>query len=460
MANGDNISPELLRRYDRPGPRYTSYPTAPEWSSEFSGGDYKAALLRSKGAGDRGLALYVHIPFCAERCLYCGCNVVISKKPEIVEKYLEHIAGELDLLSPCLDEDRRLVQLHFGGGTPTYLSPDQICRLTAGILDRFELNSNAEVAVEVDPRVTAIEHLEVLRSCGFNRVSMGVQDLDPDVQRIIGRNQSEAETRLCFDRCRELGFAGINIDLIYGLPGQTLESWTRTLKTVIEMAPDRLAVYSFAYLPGRLKHQARMGQANLPSTDEKYALLATTRRLFGEAGYRSIGMDHFAKPEDELSVALGAGRLSRNFMGYTPMPEMDTIGIGPSAISRIAGVYAQNEKILHRYYRLLDEGKLPTVNGCELSFDDRVRGWTIQQLMCNFRVKFEDFAERFDVPFHEYYSSEIHDLQEYIEQGFVECSAKGIVVTALGQPFIRNLAMLFDAYLKSGKGERRFSKTI
>ncbi len=461
MKNDVTVTADLLRRYDRPGPRYTSYPTAPEWSQEFTGVDYKTALLRSRGNDEAGgLALYVHIPFCNERCLYCGCNVVISKKPEIVGKFLDYMVKELNLLSSNLDSGRRLVQLHFGGGTPTYLSPHQIRWLTTIIFEHFEVDSKAEVAVEVDPRVTTKEHLEALRSSGFNRISMGVQDLDSEVQRIIGRNQSLEETRRCFDWCRELGFAGINIDLIYGLPGQKLESWIRTLKNVIEMAPDRLAVYSFAYLPERLKHQARMGQAELPSTQEKYALLAATRRLFGDAGYRSIGMDHFAKPEDELSVALDAGRPNRNFMGYTPISEMDMIGIGPSAISRIAGVYAQNEKRLFKYYRILDEGTLPTVTGCNLSFDDRVRGWTIQQLMCNFCVSFSEFEERFGVPFLKYYSREVDGLQEYIEQGFVRLTESGILLTPLGQPFVRNVAMIFDAYLKSVKEEQKFSRTI
>ncbi|MCH7924947.1 MAG: oxygen-independent coproporphyrinogen III oxidase, partial [Planctomycetes bacterium] len=426
--------PDLVKKYDRPGPRYTSYPTAPQWSSGFGPQDYREALLRGAAPPDERFALYIHIPFCEERCHYCGCNVVISKKPDIVDAFLEHIALELALVAGILGEKRGLVQMHWGGGTPTYLSVDQIGHLFDRIGAHFHIDPDTEIAIEVDPRVTSEEQIRCLRNFGFNRISLGVQDLDPGVQQAIGRNQTEEQTRTLYEYCREQGFTGINFDLIYGLPGQTLAGWEQCIRSIIEMAPDRLAVYSYAHLPENIKHQAKIDAAALPSAEAKSALIALARRLLVDAGYNAIGMDHFARPGDELCVASKDGRLHRNFMGYTTIADTQMIGIGPSAISFVGSAYAQNEKRLFKYYRALDNAELPTAAGMALTQDDLIRRWTIEQLMCNFRLSFQELADRFDIDFDTYFAEEAPRLDELQRDGFLRRSEDSIAVLPLGEP--------------------------
>ena len=452
--------PDLLKKYDRPGPRYTSYPTAPEWSSSFSPQDYREALLRGAPPPDGRFALYVHIPFCEERCYYCACNVVISKKPDIVDAFLEHIALELALVAGILGNKRALVQMHWGGGTPTYLTVDRIARLFDRIGAHFQIDTDTEIAIEVDPRVTSKEQIRRLKNLGFNRISMGVQDLDPDVQRAIGRNQTEEQTRTLYEYCREQGFTGINFDLIYGLPGQTLSGWEQTIRSIIEIAPDRLAVYSYAHLPENIKHQAKIDAAALPSAEAKSALIALARRLLIDAGFNAIGMDHFARPEDDLCIASKDGRVHRNFMGYTTIADTQMIGIGPSAIGFVGNAYAQNEKRLFKYYRALDKAELPTAAGMTLTQDDLIRRWIIEQLMCNFRLSFQELADRFDIDFDTYFAEEAPHLDELQRDGFLRRSEDGIAVRPLGKVFIRNLAMVFDAYLKRPRREVRYSRTV
>ena len=460
MNSSLDIQAELLKKYDRPGPRYTSYPTAPNWNSHFGPSEYRDALIRGSASRDERFALYVHVPFCDKRCHYCGCNVVISKKPEIVNPYLDHIAQELAHVADLLGSRRRLIQMHWGGGTPTYLTVSQIERLFESVGAHFQLGRETEVALEVDPRVTSTDQIRCLKNLGFNRISMGVQDLDPVVSQAIGRNQTVEETRTLYDYCREVGFTGINLDLIYGLPSQTIVGWEQTIRTVIDMAPDRLAIYSYAHLPERFKHQAKMDATTLPNPQTKNALITVARSLLGDAGYRAIGMDHFARPGDELFNASENGRLHRNFMGYTTIADTQVIGIGPSAISFFGDAYAQNEKRLAKYYRLIESAELATSGGIALTQDDIIRRWTIEQLMCNFRLSFQEFADRFGVDFTAYFAQEVPSLEALKCDGFLNQYEDGILVQSIGKAFVRNLAMVFDAYLKNPNHNVQYSQTV
>ncbi len=454
------VTRQLLDRYDRPGPRYTSYPTAPEWNQDFGATDYAKALERAAQNAEEPLSLYVHLPFCWERCHFCGCNVVISKHPEVSGKYLEYVYKEIGMVSKLLGDRKTVKQLHWGGGTPTYQTVEQIKTLHGKLTDAFDFAPDAEVALEVDPRVTSREQLETLRGLGFNRISMGVQDLDAKVQAAINRNQTEAETRELFQSCRELGFDGINLDLIYGLPEQTPETWTRTVEAVIDIRPDRLAVYSYAHLPEQIKHQRKMDEHPRPTGAEKYDLFAIARKLFVAAGYRIIGMDHFALPTDELSVALDERRLHRNFMGYTVVPAEDMVAFGVSGIGEVGGTYAQNEKRPAMYYKALDADTLPTLCGTWLTDDDAIRRWVIRQLMCNFYLDFAVLNARFGVDYATYFADENARLDEFCAEGFVTRSEQNLQVLPLGQAFVRNIAMVFDAHLKKPAHFEKFSRTI
>lgn len=454
------LTPELLKRHDRPGPRYTSYPTVPAWNHDFGHEDYVQALEHAGTSSDDPIALYVHIPFCEERCLYCGCNVVISKKTEIVVEFLEHIELELSMTAQRLGGGPSVSQLHWGGGTPTYLTPEQMEQLFDSITRHYTLLPDAEIAIEVDPRVTTQAHIQTLHRLGFNRISMGVQDLSPEVQEEIGRRQTFDETKAMMEWSRAAGFTSINIDLIHGLPKQTLAGWRETIATVIGLAPERLAIYSYAHLPKMLKHQGKMDASTLPDQDTKYQLITSARELLMEAGYVPIGMDHFARPDDELAVAMQAGRLYRNFMGYTTVVAEEMVGIGPSAIGRIGGVFNQNEKRLFKYYRAIREGKFATLCGVALSEDDEIRSWVIQQLMCNFTLDYAQFSQRYSRTFTAYCREELTALEAYVKEEFVAIDEEGITVLPLGQVFVRNIAMVFDAYLKATQERVQFSRTV
>lgn len=454
------VTRDLLMKYDRPGPRYTSYPTAPEWHDDFGDADYRAALHRAAANPGEPLSIYVHLPFCWERCLFCGCNVVISKRQDVSDKYLEYLHREIAMGAESLAPRRTVKQMHWGGGTPTYLSVPQMESLFAKLNQHFDFAPDAEIALEVDPRVTSFEQLQCLRKLGFNRISMGVQDLDATVQEAIGRNQTVDQTRTLFTQCRELGFSGINIDLIYGLPEQNEATWENTIREVIGIRPDRLAVYSYAHLPGTIKHQKRIDDLPRPTGPEKFELFAIARRLFLEAGYRIVGMDHFALPEDELSIALDERRLHRNFMGYTVVPAADMIGFGVSAIGEIGGAYAQNEKRPVQYYAALDEGRLPTHVGIRLTEDDEIRRWVIRQLMCNFYLDTQALKDRYGVTYDAYFCTEEADLGPFYAEGFLMRQGGNLIVLPLGQVFIRNIAMVFDAYLKKPEHFSAFSRTV
>lgn len=454
------VTRETLEKYDKPGPRYTSYPTVPEWDRDFGDAEYRKALANAAERGGEGLSLYVHIPFCRKRCFYCGCNTIVPKEENAVDKYLEYLERELKIVADALNHSRPVELLHWGGGTPTFLSIEQIERLFSSISREFEISPDAHMSLEVDARITTREQIDKLRELGFNRISMGVQDVNQDVQREIGREQSEEETRGLFEMCRDAGFTGINMDLVYGLPGQTPETWTESMKTICVIRPDRLAVYSCAYLPERLKNQQEMDASKMVTGAEKFELFAIARRILLEAGYRAIGMDHFALPEDELSVAMDERRLNRNFMGYTVVPTEEMLGFGASSIGEVGGSYAQNLKSLDAYCGALDEGKLPTATGCFLNKDDEIRRWLIRQMMCNFYLDTAELNKRFGINYKEYFATEEEQLEEFLQNDFLIRDGDNLKVLPLGQVFIRNIAMVFDAYLKKPGQNTQFSRTV
>ena len=454
----------LLERYDKPGPRYTSYPTAVEFDERYDEAAYRADLGRADRAADEPLSFYVHIPFCDERCSYCGCNVVITKKHAVAVDYLEHLWREIDLLAEHLPSRRRVSQYHWGGGTPTYLAPQQMEQLHERVTRHFDVDPAGELAIEIDPRVTSREQMQLLRRLGFNRLSMGVQDFDPTVQAAVNRFQTEDETRALYDECRAIGFGSINLDLIYGLPHQSAASFTRTIERVIEMRPDRLAVYSYAFVPWLKAHQARMDLGALPEPQLKLRLFCIARELLLGAGYVQIGMDHFALPGDELAHALDARRLHRNFMGYTVKMGSDMVGVGVSAIGDLQGSFAQNVKKLSTYYGALDAGKFPIERGYVLDADDRLRREVITRLMCNFWVDCRAIERRFGIRFGEYFATELEELAAPdgpVSHGFVRIGAEQLEIVGDGRLFVRNVCMAFDRHLRRKQpGARVFSRTI
>lgn len=454
------VTKDLLIRYDKPGPRYTSYPTAPEWQKSFGQTDYREALADAASRPDEPLSAYFHIPFCHERCIFCGCNIVVTKKEGVADEYLDYLEKEMSIAAPALGERRTLMQLHWGGGTPTYLTVPQIERLMTSIQSHFKFGEGAEIAIEVDPRVTSREQVFRLRELGFNRISMGVQDLNPKVQEAITRYQTEEETVEIYQACRDAGFLGINFDLVYGLPYQCEETWEQTLNTVIGLRPDRLAVYGYAHVPWIRPFQKQIPEDSIPVNAEKYELFAQARSKLTGAGYLAIGMDHFAVPEDELSHALHERRLHRNFMGYSVVPAAEMIGFGSSSIGEIGGCYAQNQVKISGYYEAIGRGCLPTGRGFALSLDDRIRRWVIRRLMCDFYLDTSALLKEFGVGYEEYFAAEEEALGEFYAEGFVARDGDNLQVLPLGQVFIRNVAMVFDAYLKKPEGHRQFSRTV
>ncbi|KAA0236264.1 MAG: oxygen-independent coproporphyrinogen III oxidase [Actinobacteria bacterium] len=454
-----SITPELLARHDRPGPRYTSYPTAVEFSEAFGPGDYEVQLRAASQAVSEPLSLYVHLPFCDARCSFCGCHVVVARRPEVAEVYLDRVVAEADRVAGLLGERRTLGQYHLGGGTPTSYRPERLRELHVALTDRFDLSADCEVAIEVDPRVTTADHLDALRCLGFNRLSMGVQDADETVQELIGRGQTWEQSLVTFEQARRLAFTSINIDLIYGLPGQTPDSFADTLDRVVALRPDRVAAYSFAYVPWIRPHQKRLDTATLPDREVKFALLALAVETLTGAGYRQIGMDHFALPGDELAVASELGTLSRNFMGYTVRNVGDVVALGTSGISDVQGAYVQNHKRLASYYGSVDAGELPVERGIRLSGDDLIRRHVITELMCNSRIRFDEVDERFGIDSRSYFASELEELAgPGSELAVVE--EEELRATELGRPFIRNVAMTFDAYLGATRDRPVFSRTV
>ena len=456
------VPAELLARYDSVGPRYTSYPTAVDFHSGYGDAEYRKSLAAANQLGAAPLSVYTHIPFCVERCWFCGCHTFATPRHEVVGPYLAHLQIEMERVADLLPDRRKVAQYHLGGGTPTYLAPEELVHLVTAFQRHFQFLPDAERAIEVDPRVTTAAHVEALASVGFNRISMGVQDFDPDVQQAIGRVQPDAATANLVTCARGNGFAGVNLDLIYGLPRQTKASFARTVAQAIALGPDRVAVYSFAYLPNQRGHQRQIAAPAMPGRDEKFALLAIAREGFLTAGYQAIGMDHFALPTDELAVAQRQSRLQRNFMGYTVRAGADMIGFGVSAIGDVRGALVQDEKKLVHYYRMLDQGQLPVARGYQRTPDDEIRREVIHNLMCNFIVDRKTIEAKHGIVFGEYLRDSLAKLAPFVADGMCQIDDASVRAIGLGQVFVRNLAMCFDAHLatKLSAKDPVFSRTV
>ena len=459
---------DLVRRYDRPGPRYTSYPTAVQFHAGCGGAEYESAARASNaggGARPRPLSLYVHVPFCENPCFYCGCNKVITRDHAQADRYLERLYREVALQGALYDRRRRVDQLHFGGGTPTFLSLTQIGALLAELARHFSLrrDRDREYSIEIDPRTLAADRLGELIELGFNRISVGVQDFDPAVQMAVNRVQSREDTLALIRRAHELGLQSVSVDLIYGLPKQNRASFARTLELVIGARADRIAAYSYAHLPHVFKPQRQIRSADLVTPAEKLGLLGLTVERLTAAGYVYVGMDHFALPGDELVRAQRDGTLQRNFPGYSTRAECDLVGLGVSSIGRVGDLYAQNARTLRGYYAAIDAGRLAVERGVAVSADDRVRRDVIQRLMCATRLEFAAIETAHGVRFEEYFGAELAALGPLIADGLVERGARSLAITARGRLLLRNVAMVFDAHLPrlaSSAGEPRFSRAV
>lgn len=453
----------LLPRYDRPGPRYTSYPTVPAWSESYGASHFGAALRRISPPRSKTLALYIHIPFCRELCHYCACSRVITQNDELPVRYLGAIAKEIEAVRANLPPDSRVNQVHLGGGTPTHLSPDQLTQLMNSVFRAFPQADAVELSVEVDPRVTNDSHVDALRAWGFTRISLGVQDFDPRVQAAIHRVQPVEIIEDLTARSREAGFTSVNFDLIYGLPFQTVETFDQTLDQVFRLKPDRVALYSYAHVTWFAKQQRGFERIDLPSSDLKLRIMLHAIRRFIEEGYVHIGMDHFAKAEDGLAKAVATGQLERNFMGYTTQVCGDLIGLGPSAISECGGDYAQSFRNLAAWEGAVIKGRMATFRGHSLSDEDRRRGWVIRRIMCSGRVVDGDYRHEFGRGLGDDFSRELRALEEAVRDGLVVFEAgDSFVVTQTGRLLLRNLAMIFDAYLPRERDSSRpvFSRTV
>lgn len=455
------INLELLKKYDVPGPRYTSYPPAPHFHENFTADDYLNEIIRTNyGENLPNLSLYFHIPFCDTLCYFCGCNMLVTRNRERIKQYVKYLKNEVDLLRTYLLPDRKVAQLHWGGGTPTHLNPDEILDLGSYILESFQFEDQAECGCEIDPRGLTKEHLEALRKVGFNRISMGVQDFDEKVQKYVNRIQPEEMTREVVNWVRELGFSSINLDLMYGLPFQTLESFEKTLDKVIEISPDRLAVFNYAHVPWMKKHQALIHPEDLPSPQEKLQILKMTIEKLTAEGYVYIGMDHFAKPEDELAIAQKEKKLYRNFQGYSTHAGCDLYAFGITSISQLKEIYAQNLKTEKEYYAALDNGKFPIFKGYRLTEDDKIRRSVIMKLMCNFELSFSEIENEYKINFKEYFSNSLEKLIPMTQEGLVQFNDEKIVVTDLGRLLIRNIVMNFDGFIERKQDEMKYSRTI
>jgi len=455
-----DVSLDLLHRYNVPGPRYTSYPTAPVWREDFGAADYEEILSTSRDAENPApLSLYLHLPFCESLCYFCACTVVITHNHSVEDSYLAALETEIEWIARRAGAERPVVQLHWGGGTPTYFSPERIERLGRKLRETFTIAPDAELGVEIDPRVTTKEQLEALARLGFNRLSMGVQDFDPKVQEAINRIQPYEETRRLVEAARALGFPSVNMDLIYGLPLQTPESFSATIDRILEIGPDRLAVYSYANVPWLKKHQQLLAD-RLPDERTKFEIFRIALERFTAAGFEYIGMDHFARPGDELSRARRSRTLHRNFQGYTTKAGTDLIGLGMSAIGAIGAAYVQNRRDLLPYRRAVEAGEPATFRGFRLSADDLLRRTVIQNLLCHGVVIKSEVEERFGFSFDGYFREALERLEPCAADRLVELTPGEIRATPLGRIFLRNLAMPFDAYLPAVTEKPVFSRTL
>ena len=451
---------ELIKRYDTAGPRYTSYPTAVQFHDQFGEAEYRQALARSNAFGGP-LSLYFHIPFCDTVCYYCACNKIVTKDRSRSAPYLTLLEKEMDLVAKDVDASRVVDQLHWGGGTPTFLSFDEMRRLMDATRQRFQLRDDdtGEYSIEIDPREADAATVKLLRELGFNRMSLGVQDFDPAVQKAVNRIQSPEETFAVLDAARAEGFHSVSIDLIYGLPHQNVESFLKTLDRVLETRPDRLSVFNYAHLPSRFKPQRRINDADLPAPAEKLAILQASIEHLTAAGYVFIGMDHFALPDDSLAIAQREGSLHRNFQGYTTHVECDLLAFGVSSISQVAGCYSQNVKEMDAYEAALNEGRLPIERGLCMGEDDHIRRDLIMELICQFSLDYAGFGARHGIHVQDYFAEALGRLQPMVADGLIEMNEAGIRVLPRGRLLIRNICMPFDRYL-GGQAVQRFSKVI
>jgi oxygen-independent coproporphyrinogen-3 oxidase len=450
----------LLKEHARPVPRYTSYPTVPYWDKEFGEADYVEALDDLGADPERSVSVYVHLPFCGKRCYYCGCNAMVTHRPEVVDGYLDHLSREIEGVVDRIGSGRRVTQMHWGGGTPNFLTDRQTVRLFEMLAGSFDFTPDAEISIEMDPRVATPSQPPLLRRLGFNRLSMGVQDFDPRVQAAIGRIQPESETVALLDNARAAGFESVNFDLVYGLPYQTTESFSRTLDRVVELMPDRIATFSYAHLPEVRKIQQAVDASGLPEPRAKLGLFLDTVEVLQDAGYQWIGFDHFARPDDELAVAARERRLLRNFMGYTTHAAPDQVAFGLSGIGCLAGRFVQNDTGLARYGKALDECHFPVVRGHRLSEDDEMRALVIQHLMCNLEIRDDLTEDRFGGPVSTLLDGELDDLVPFVEEGFLTRKARGWEVTDVGRFFVRNVAASLDPYLKRSTRLPTFSSSV
>ncbi len=452
----------LIQKHDTSGPRYTSYPPAPIFSPSFGHEKYRAAILETEQHFDNpSVSLYVHIPFCDTLCYFCGCTTIINRNQTHHQEYVQYIKKEIEMLASLIHRERRVVQMHWGGGTPTFLSPTLIQDLASHLFKSFTFDSSAEISIEVDPRDVTYNHLKTLHAVGFNRISLGVQDFNPRVQQAVNRNQSQFISRQVIDWSRDLGFSSANVDLIYGLPMQTAESFAETLDNIIEISPERIAVYNFAYVPWMKKHQRLIHHEDLPSAETKIKILTMTIEKLLNSGYVYVGMDHFAKPNDELTIAQRSKTLHRNFQGYSTKAGSDLYGFGLSAISHFGIHYAQNAKTLPDYYSAIDARNFATHVGYRMTPDDEIRKYVILRLMCDLKLMKQDVEEKFQIKFDDYFAPESQKLQPLIDDQFILSAPDCLIVTEIGRLFLRNIAMCFDAYLQTTPIQQPlYSKTV
>lgn len=452
---------DMIKKYDQAGPRYTSYPTAPMFHEGIDAGVY-AETLKKVSSNDGPLSLYIHIPFCNTVCYYCGCNKIVTKQYERAEPYLQLLLKEIDLVADLVGNKRPVTQLHFGGGTPTFLNDEQMRILTDHLHKRFNFVSDesGEYGIEMDPRECTENTVRILRECGFNRMSMGVQDFDPNVQKAVNRIQSEEETLRVLNEARAHGFKSMNIDLMYGLPLQTVETFDRTLSTIIEFSPDRIALFNYAHLPHMFMPQRRINVEELPSPQQKLDILEHSIKRLLDTGYEFIGMDHFGKPDDELTIAQHEGKLYRNFQGYSTHSDCDLIGIGLTSIGYVGGNFFQNAKEMDAYSETINAGRFSVFRGYTLSNEDHLRRHVIMRLMCDFSLDFTAIEKLFNINFNNHFSDAIEDLAPMQQDGLLELNSDGLIVQPAGRMLIRNIAMLFDEHLRKKQEEIRYSKVI
>jgi oxygen-independent coproporphyrinogen-3 oxidase len=447
---------QLIEKYNYSGPRYTSYPTALEFSEAFAERQFQEACAKYP---ERALSLYVHIPFCHKLCYYCGCNKVITRHQHKADIYLDYLEREIELQAGRFKQ-RQVSQMHWGGGTPTYLDAAQLKRLTSLLYQHFDFADAAEISIEVDPREIELSTIDLLAELGFNRLSLGVQDFNKQVQQAVNREQDEAFIFALVERARAVGFGSVNIDLIYGLPYQTRDSFKQTLQRVIELNPDRLSVFNYAHLPSRFAAQRKIDETKMPTSEQRLGILRDSIEFLSQHAYQFIGMDHFAKPEDELAIAQRKGQLHRNFQGYTTQGEADLLGLGVSSISMLGDAYSQNQKELKSYYAQIDSLGHAQWKGIALNQDDLIRRELIKRLICNFQLNFGDLEQLFGIDFQSYFAEDLQLLQPFVEDGLVELSEQGIQVSNKGRLLIRNICMCFDVYFRNQARRQQFSRVI